>query len=562
MFGSRNQTENSFAMSPVSAPSAADARRAEMILTDLASTFSPAGLLENLAPLFFKQRKTAAEELPDVTSRYKILVEQIPAIVFMAFIENGLSEAYVSPQVERMLGFTQEEWLNDPVRWYEQIHPDDKARWSVEAAQTFLTGATLRSVYRVIARSGRVIWFQCEVRMVRRDDGSPWFVHGVGFDITELKQVEAALTDAHENLERHVVELKQEINKRRRTEDALTRSEAMFRGIFEFAPDTIVLVNENGFIERVNSQSRQMFGFAPEELHNLPVEILLPARLHRESEKYRREFGKQTAAAQSLELVGKRRDDSEFPIEVRISPVKAENKGFLIVAIRDVTRRKRDEIVLREFAARQKELSRRLLEVQEAERRAIALELHDEIGQKLTGLKLALELGARQPEKSAQSLAQSLGLVNELMNQTRRLSLALRPATLDHLGLLPALVWHFRNYTRQTNIEVEFNHENLTNRRFDAAVETAVYRVVQEALTNTARHAAAALVSVRIWIDNERLILQIEDDGAGFEVEKVFAQTVSTGLTGMRERVALLGGEFRLESKPGAGTKLVAELHL
>ena len=419
-------------------PSAADAVRAEQVLTTLADAFWADGLVKNLAAQIFTTKKPIApEELPDVTSRYKILVEQIPAIVFMAFLENGLSEAYVSPQVERMLGFTQEEWLNDPVRWYAQIHPDDKARWSVEAAQTFLTGATLRSVYRVLARDNRVIWFQCEVRMVRRDDGRPWFVHGVGFDITELKQVETALTGAQQHLQRNVVELKQEIEARKKVETALRAS-----------------------------------------------------------------------------------------------------------------------------AERQKELSRRLLEAQEAERRHLALELHDEIGQKLTGLKFTLELGARQPEKCAEVLAQAQTLVNELMSQTRRLSLALRPATLDHLGLLPALVWHFRNFTKQTNIEVGFDHENLANRRFDAALETAVYRVVQEALTNVARHAAASSVTVKIRVDRERLMLCIEDDGKGFELTEVLAEITSTGLTGMRERVALLGGEFQLESNIGAGTKLVAEINL
>ena len=547
-------------------PTAADALNAERVLTDLAANFWSAGFLDNLAPQIFNRKKTiTAEELPDLTSRYKILVEQIPAIVFMAFIENGLSEAYVSPHVERMLGFTQEEWLNDPVRWYQQIHPEDKARWSIEAAQTFLTGATLRSVYRVLARNGNVIWFQCEVRMVRREDGRPWFVHGVWFDITELKKVEEALTQTQKKLERHVVGLKQEISERKRIEHALTQSEAMFRGIFEFAPDTIILINEKGFIERVNSQSRQMFGYESTELKGKRLEILLPERLRKQSEKYRREFVESLSlhiAQSSLELIGKRRDGGEFPIEVRISPVSAESGQFLIIVIRDVTRRKRDETILREFAERQKELSRRLLEVQEAERRSIALELHDEIGQKLTGLKLALELGARQPEKSAESVAQAQTLVNELMNQTRQLSLALRPATLDHLGLLPALVWHFRNFTQQTNIEVEFNHENLTDRRFNSQVETTVYRVVQEALTNVARHAAAQSVKVRIWIDRERLTLQVEDHGKGFALKKVLAEVSSTGLTGMRERVALLGGDFYLESTIGTGTKLVAELNL
>ena len=111
----------------------------------------------------------------------------------MAFLDKGIGEAYVSPQIEAILGYTQEEWLNDPVRWYQQIHPDDKDRWSVEAAELFLLGSPLKSLYRVIARDGRVVWFHCEAKMVRNHDGRPWFIHGVAFDISELKIAEEAL---------------------------------------------------------------------------------------------------------------------------------------------------------------------------------------------------------------------------------------------------------------------------------------------------------------------------------------------------------------------------------
>ena len=107
----------------------------------------------------------------------------------MAYLDRGISEAYVSPQIEAALGYSREEWLEDPVRWYEHIHPEDK-RWSLEAAEMFLSGKPLRSAYRVIARDGRVIWFQCDARMMRREDGRPWFIHGVAFDISDLKRIE------------------------------------------------------------------------------------------------------------------------------------------------------------------------------------------------------------------------------------------------------------------------------------------------------------------------------------------------------------------------------------
>ena len=132
-------------------------------------------------------------EAPNLEARYRTLIEQIPAVVFMVYLDRGVGEAYVNPQIETMLGFSREEWLEDPVRWYERIHPDDKHRWSAEAAEMFLSGKPLRSVYRVIARDGHVVSFHCDARMVRRPDGRPWFIHGVGFDITDLKRAEEAL---------------------------------------------------------------------------------------------------------------------------------------------------------------------------------------------------------------------------------------------------------------------------------------------------------------------------------------------------------------------------------
>src|ERR1700736_5333890 len=144
--------------------------------------------------------------LLNVEAKYRALVEQIPAVVFMAYLDKGIGEAYVSPQIETALGFSQREWLEDPVRWYQRIHPDDKMRWSVEAAEMFLSGKPLRSAYRVIARDGRVLWFQCEAKMIRHDDGRPWFIHGVGFDITERKSLEEAILEISATEQRRIAQ--------------------------------------------------------------------------------------------------------------------------------------------------------------------------------------------------------------------------------------------------------------------------------------------------------------------------------------------------------------------
>jgi PAS domain S-box-containing protein len=152
-----------------------------------------------------EQTDPSLEQL-NLTARYQTLVEQIPAIVFMAYLDDGIGEAYVSPHIEAVLGYTREEWLDDPVRWFQQIHPEDKARWSIEAANMFLTGQPLRSVYRVMSRSGKVVWFQCDAKMVHKEDGVPWFIHGVAIDVTELKEADEALKKAHDELEMRVRE--------------------------------------------------------------------------------------------------------------------------------------------------------------------------------------------------------------------------------------------------------------------------------------------------------------------------------------------------------------------
>jgi PAS domain S-box-containing protein len=205
-------------------------------------------------------------------------------------------------------------------------------------------------------------------------------------------------------------------------------------------------------------------------------------------------------------------------------------------------------------------LSHRLVEVQEQERRAISRELHDEVGQILTGLKMTLELTRRLPPESIDAaFDQAQQQVNELLSHVRNLSLDLRPAMLDDLGLLPALFWHFDRYTAQTKVRVDFKHLSIEG-RFAPELETAIYRIVQEALTNVARHSRSDQVTVLLWTTPETICVQIEDQGVGFTQESVVAAGHSNGLTGMRERAALLGGKLVVESSIGGGTCLTAEL--
>jgi len=174
-----------------------DLESAEAILREMAEVFGQPDLSNPSTPASASKPLNSL----DADAKYRSLVDQLPAVVFMASLEGGIGDAYVSPQIEAALGFSQGEWLEDPLRWYAHIHPDDKARWSSEAAQLFVFGTTLRSVYRVIARNGKVVWFQCEVKILRGQDGQPYALHGVGFDITNLKEGERTLSEKNRQLE-------------------------------------------------------------------------------------------------------------------------------------------------------------------------------------------------------------------------------------------------------------------------------------------------------------------------------------------------------------------------
>lgn len=227
----------------------------------------------------------------------------------------------------------------------------------------------------------------------------------------------------------------------------------------------------------------------------------------------------------------------------------------------DITESKQAEQELRKSSGQLRAFAAYLESVREQERTQIARELHDEIGQALTAIKLSLERSLREPEDITASLEPALELTNELMGRVRDLSLELRPAMLDDLGLLAALRWHLGRYQNQFKILVDFKNTGLEERRFAPEIETAAYRIVQEALTNVARHAGVDKVEVEVRADEEMLRIRIKDGGTGFAPDFV-SRNATGGLSGMRERAVFLGGQLTIESSPGAGTLLITELPL
>jgi len=207
-------------------------------------------------------------------------------------------------------------------------------------------------------------------------------------------------------------------------------------------------------------------------------------------------------------------------------------------------------------------LSKRLLRIQEDERRAIARELHDEVGQLLTGLKLQLEAALHAPPGGAQEkIREGLATATTLMTHVRELTQLYRPRVLDDLGLAPALEWHVAQFQRQTGIAVSLDL-SLPPGRLPGELETVVFRITQEALTNIARHAQTKAASVTVTTDGPTLLLEISDRGVGFDLAPVLARRDAIGLAGIRERVGLAGGKLELFSQPGQGTRLQVELPL
>ncbi len=212
-----------------------------------------------------------------------------------------------------------------------------------------------------------------------------------------------------------------------------------------------------------------------------------------------------------------------------------------------------------ENAARLQALSNRLLRVQEDERHALAQELHDQIGQLLTGLRFQLD--AARAAAPSTALENALTITDELLRSVRALTLQLRPRLLDDLGLRPALEWHANVFKNQTGIDVDLEL-SLPEKRFGPEMEIAVFRIVQEALTNVARHSGASAAAVTVTTDENALHVEVTDRGCGFDVEKALARHDSLGLAGAAERVRLAGGRFEMYSKPGQGTRLHAEFDL
>ncbi|HET6342158.1 MAG TPA: PAS domain S-box protein [Gemmatimonadota bacterium] len=331
---------------------------------------------------------------------------------------------------------------------------------------------------------------------------------------------------------------------------------AEYRAVFEAAPDGIVIVDVDGRIRDLNPSAERLFGYARHELLGRGIETLVPEKsreVHRrEREAYQR-VPRTRPMGVGLELRGRRKDETEVPVEISLSPMETGSGRFVLAIVRDMTERVR----LRAFGAG-------ALQAAEDERLRIARDLHDDTAQRLAALLVRLRVARDAADGTRRELLldEVHQEILEAADAVRRIAHGLRPPWLEEMGL-EAAIRSLARAIREAHglpIEVEAVSDGEVP-RLGREAELAVYRIVQEALTNVVRHAGATRARVVLERSDERMLVLVEDDGRGFEPRGgADPGGRGLGLVGMAERARYLGGRVGIESERGRGTRVTVEI--
>jgi PAS domain S-box-containing protein len=484
-----------------------------------------------------RARSRAEAALFENEQRLRAILETVPAIVYQAK-PPPLKLVFVSPAVTRLLGFAPEEFLIYQGLWRRQIHEQDLQ-------------VAINEFDTLCAVHDR---FQLRYRMWNKQrDAFCWFLDSVSVERDQaghVRRITGALSD---------------ITAQKLAEDALWRSERLYRTLIETTGTGFVVLDQEGKVVDANAEYVRLSGHrALREIQGRSVfEWTAPHELERARHELERCQREGRLASLELDLIDPA--GRVTPVEKNASAVR-EDQGLRVLAlVRDISERKRQEDLVRQAHERLQALSTRVLEVQEQERRTISRELHDEIGQTLTALKIGLErCAAEAASRQTGRLAELTAMAARTLEQVRALSLDLRPAVLDDLGLAAAVRWNLNRQSELAGFKANFT-ASLPPARLPAPLETACFRISQEALTNVVRHAHAAEVWVDLHTENGRLVMTMRDDGTGFDLERARSRALaqgSLGLLGMEERAALAGGSLEIRSTPGAGTEIHASFPL
>jgi PAS domain S-box-containing protein len=351
-------------------------------------------------------------------------------------------------------------------------------------------------------------------------------------------------------------------------ENHVQEAEVRLEAIVRSAMDAIITVDSDQRIVLFNAAAERMFGCGAADAIGQPLERLIPERFraghraHVERFSHTGETSRRMGVQMALWAL--RADGTELPIEASISHATVRGHKLLTVTLRDITERTTAEQEIRRSHQELRELSVAMAEVRELERTRIARELHDELGQALTALKMDVELLSATLPPARTDLIEQTATMRELLDSTvattRRISSDLRPLVLDHLGLEAAAQWLAQNFSQRSGLPCDLRVDPSCS-ALGEPYASALFRIMQESLTNVVRHARAKRVEVRLDRSGREAVLSVRDDGVGMEQE-ARAKPRSFGLRGISERVLLLEGQVQIASAPGAGTTLLVRIPL
>lgn len=463
--------------------------------------------------------------------KYKQIFENVGEGIFQSTPDGHYLTA--NPALAHIHGFDSPRELIESCRDISREIYVDPARREEFKQLLDVHGKVHGFEHQSFRKDGRKIWLSVNARAVRDDHGKVAYYEGTVQDISE----------------------------RRKAEEALRESEERYRELFENSKDAIYVHDMSGSYTSVNRAAEKLSGYTREELIGRHFSSLVtPDYARQVREQLCRKLETSGETTYEVQLITKQ--GSRIPVEVS-SRLIVENGLPVGVqgCVRDISERKRAQEASRTY-------SRRLIEAQEAERRRISLELHDQVGQILTAVKMNLHVlrkSCSAPEILA-SIEENLSVIDEAVDQVRDLSVDLRPLLLDDFGLVVAVRWYLVRQAKKSGVAVEFVSLSLhDDDRFPATLETACFRIVQEGVTNILRHARASCISVRLERTADDLMVVIGDDGVGFDVRAVRAAgpaTATLGLRGMEERAQAVGGRLTIDSAPALGTHVCASFPL
>ena len=370
-----------------------------------------------------------------------------------------------------------------------------------------------------------------------------------------------------EEIARVATQFNSMLDARARAEAGLRENEGRLSGVIESAMDAIISVNEGAEILMFNPAGEKMFGSSRADMIGKRLDVLIPERFHAAHARHIVEFSRTGVTNRAMgklgEIVGLRANGEEFPIEASISQLGTSPAKLFTVILRDVTERRRTEEALRQSLSRQRELSVRLEESEETERRNINRELHDRVGQNLSALNINLNLiRFGLPQESLGAVGNRFREVQRLLEETavqvRNVMADLHPPALDEYGLRAALQAYVEALRTRLAAPIAFAGQDL-DLRLPKAIEMALFRIAQGALANAITHANARKIQVTLNATAERVTLSVADDGIGFDTTHARCGRATWGLAIMRERAEAVGATLSIESTPGRGTRVVVE---